>query len=191
MPPSENDLFDFKEKPTKKMAKTVASFANAHGGIIIIGIRDTDRRLVGVDPNPDLLTDITQYCEHISPRIRSENIDLIKQIIYSGNKKALYFISVAPSLPIDKPHFLEQKIPIRNNGCTQYVDSGQEFRKQFFPPPFDPYDYKRIEYEFDLLQNYRTEKCRLSVRFFRDISQYIKGLEKEIINRLQLEILDY
>jgi hypothetical protein len=39
---------DFKEKATPRLADCVASMANAHGGLILVGIADTDRKIVGV-----------------------------------------------------------------------------------------------------------------------------------------------
>ena len=39
---------DFKEKSTSRIAECVASMANAHGGLIFVGITDTDRKIVGV-----------------------------------------------------------------------------------------------------------------------------------------------
>ena len=39
---------DFKEKATPRLADCVASMANAHGGLILVGITDTDRKIVGV-----------------------------------------------------------------------------------------------------------------------------------------------
>jgi hypothetical protein len=39
---------DFKEKATSRLADCVASMANAHGGLIFVGITDTDRKIVGV-----------------------------------------------------------------------------------------------------------------------------------------------
>lgn len=39
---------DFKEKATPRLADCVASMANAHGGLIFVGITDTDRKIVGV-----------------------------------------------------------------------------------------------------------------------------------------------
>jgi len=39
---------DFKEKATPRLAECVASLANAHGGLIFVGITDTDRKIVGV-----------------------------------------------------------------------------------------------------------------------------------------------
>jgi len=39
---------DFKEKATSRLADCVASMANASGGLILVGITDTDRKVVGV-----------------------------------------------------------------------------------------------------------------------------------------------
>jgi hypothetical protein len=39
---------DFKEKATPRIAECVASMANSRGGLILVGITDTDRKVVGV-----------------------------------------------------------------------------------------------------------------------------------------------
>ena len=39
---------DFKEKATPRLAECVASMANAHGGLIFVGLTDTDRKITGV-----------------------------------------------------------------------------------------------------------------------------------------------
>jgi hypothetical protein len=39
---------DFKEKAAPRLADCVASMANAHGGLIFVGITDSDRKIVGV-----------------------------------------------------------------------------------------------------------------------------------------------
>jgi hypothetical protein len=39
---------DFKEKASPRLAECVASMANAHGGLIFVGITDTDRTVTGV-----------------------------------------------------------------------------------------------------------------------------------------------
>jgi hypothetical protein len=39
---------EFKEKATSRLADCVASMANAQGGLILVGISDTDRKVVGV-----------------------------------------------------------------------------------------------------------------------------------------------
>jgi hypothetical protein len=39
---------DFKEKPSPRLAECVASMANAYGGLVLVGITDGDRTIVGV-----------------------------------------------------------------------------------------------------------------------------------------------
>jgi hypothetical protein len=39
---------DFKEKADTRIAECVASMANAYGGLVLVGITDTDRKIVGV-----------------------------------------------------------------------------------------------------------------------------------------------
>jgi len=39
---------DFKEKADARIAECIASMANAHGGLVIVGITDADRKIVGV-----------------------------------------------------------------------------------------------------------------------------------------------
>src|SRR5262249_7636488 len=39
---------DFKEKGDRRVAACVASMANASGGLVLVGITDADRKLVGV-----------------------------------------------------------------------------------------------------------------------------------------------
>ena len=39
---------DFKEKASPRLAECVASMANAHGGLILVGLTDTDRKITGV-----------------------------------------------------------------------------------------------------------------------------------------------
>ena len=41
-------MVDFKEKATPRLVDCVASMANTHGGLIFVGITDTDRKIVGV-----------------------------------------------------------------------------------------------------------------------------------------------
>lgn len=46
---------DFKQKVTSqsKIAKTISAFANAKGGLIIVGISD-QKRIVGIDPEEEI-----------------------------------------------------------------------------------------------------------------------------------------
>jgi hypothetical protein len=39
---------DFKEKASPRLAECVAAMANSHGCLVLVGITDTDREIVGV-----------------------------------------------------------------------------------------------------------------------------------------------
>ena len=63
----EGESLDFKQKITSldKIAKTICSFANTRGGIILVGVKD-DRSLTGIDPEEEkfMLEQAAQnYCK--------------------------------------------------------------------------------------------------------------------------------
>ncbi|NJE31490.1 DeoR family transcriptional regulator [Thermococcus sp. 18S1] len=74
----ENDGVEFKENPDiKKILIAVSAFANTHGGLIIIGVRDRDGKVVGVQIGKETLAklanEIAQNTEpEVIPRLRVE-----------------------------------------------------------------------------------------------------------------------
>lgn len=72
----EGEKLDFKQKITSldKIAKTICSFANTHGGIILVGV--TDRRsLSGIDPEEEkymLEQAALHYCQPSIPLLFEE-----------------------------------------------------------------------------------------------------------------------
>lgn len=65
--PGEGENLDFKQKVTSlfKIAKTICSFANTHGGTLLIGVKD-DRTITGIDPEEEkfmLEQAASQYCQ--------------------------------------------------------------------------------------------------------------------------------
>ncbi|KAA9346086.1 AlbA family DNA-binding domain-containing protein [Adhaeribacter soli] len=63
----ENDTLDFKKRITNpdRIARTIASFANTRGGIILVGVMDNGQ-IAGIDPEEEkhlLQIAATQYCE--------------------------------------------------------------------------------------------------------------------------------
>ncbi len=54
---------DFKEKASPRLAECVASMANAHGGLILVGITDTDRKIVGV--KTETLHHVADQCREV------------------------------------------------------------------------------------------------------------------------------
>lgn len=61
----ESQMLDFKQTitDTHKIAKTLVSFANTHGGKILVGVRD-DHQIVGADPEAEVfvLQEAAEYC---------------------------------------------------------------------------------------------------------------------------------
>jgi len=79
--PGENERVEFKENPDiKNILETVSAFANTHGGLIIIGVRDRDGNVVGVQIGKETLAklanEIVQNTEpEVIPRLRVERCD--------------------------------------------------------------------------------------------------------------------
>lgn len=65
--PGEGENLDFKQKITSlhKIAKTICSFANTHGGTLLVGVKD-DRTITGIDPEEEkfmLEQAAEKYCQ--------------------------------------------------------------------------------------------------------------------------------
>lgn len=72
----EGEKLDFKQKITSlhKIAKTIGSFANTLGGIILVGIKD-DRSITGIDPEEEkfmLEQAANNYCRPAIPLLFEE-----------------------------------------------------------------------------------------------------------------------
>jgi ATP-dependent DNA helicase RecG len=89
----ESKTLEFKENSlaVKNIIKTIISFSNTAGGILIIGVRDKDKSIVGID---DPLKEVEKMAniihDNVSPKI-SPNIDII-----SCRNKDLLLIQVYP-----------------------------------------------------------------------------------------------
>ncbi|EEB75065.1 helix-turn-helix domain-containing protein [Thermococcus sp. AM4] len=76
--PGENERVEFKENiDVKRILETVSAFANTHGGVIIIGVRDKDKKVMGVQLGKETLSklanEIAQNTEpEVIPRLRVE-----------------------------------------------------------------------------------------------------------------------
>ncbi len=77
----ENERVEFKENlDIKKILVAVSAFANTHGGLIIIGVRDRDGKVVGVQIGKEtpakLANEIAQNTEpEVIPRLRIERCE--------------------------------------------------------------------------------------------------------------------
>lgn len=94
----ESETLDFKQKITScdKIAKTLCSFANTHGGIILVGVKD-DRTITGIDPEEEkymLEQAAGHYCQPPIP-LEYEEIEEEDELV-------VLMVVVAPSK--EKPH---------------------------------------------------------------------------------------
>lgn len=102
----EGEMLDFKQKITSldKIAKTICSFANTRGGIILVGV--TDRRsLTGIDPEEEkyMLEQAAQhYCE---PAIKLE----FEEIEEQQDDQELVILKVTIAESNEKPHASRNK----------------------------------------------------------------------------------
>lgn len=98
----EGKVLEFKEnsKGSHNIIKTIIAFANTAGGTLILGVRDEDKAVVGID-NPlkevEKITNLINDC--ISPKI-SPNIDVI-----SYRNKSLLLVQIYPGA--NKPYYLK------------------------------------------------------------------------------------
>ncbi|MHA6249210.1 AlbA family DNA-binding domain-containing protein [Pontibacter sp. CAU 1760] len=109
----ENDTVDFKQRVTQpdKIARTLVSFANTRGGIILVGVRD-DGTVSGIDPEEEkhtlqLAADF--YCDPPVP--------LLYEVVEEDDRAVLKVIVVEST---HKPHFAK----VRENDWRGYVRVG-------------------------------------------------------------------
>ena len=94
----EGEKLDFKQKITSldKIAKTICSFANTHGGIILVGVKD-NRSITGIDPEEEkyMLEQAAQhYCQPQIP-LHFEEIE---------DEDELVVLKVRIDESLEKPH---------------------------------------------------------------------------------------
>ena len=99
---SEGKTLEFKENSisSHRIVKTIIAFSNTAGGTLILGVRDGDKSLIGID-NPiievERIANLINDC--ISPKI-APNIDII-----SYRNKNLLQVEIYPGA--NKPYYLK------------------------------------------------------------------------------------
>ena len=96
----ENQFFDRKsaKKDIKELANHIAGFANASGGILVIGISD-DGKLEGFEECPEKYNKFLKITSgdylKTMPKFENETINIIN---YKGNKDKILLIHISPSI---------------------------------------------------------------------------------------------
>jgi len=87
---------DFKEKASPRLAECVASMANAYGGLLLVGITDTDRKIVGVKAET-----LAHVADMLATRLDPADwLPEMFEVPLSGDQPGRYvlFIRVRPDL---------------------------------------------------------------------------------------------
>lgn len=152
----ESTNIDFKEeveyKKPKSWLKTVSAFANTSGGIILFGIRDNDRKLVG-------LKDIIKDSEKLSELVNARIVPLPSYYIKSLMEDNKYFIELSIDSGSKTPYYYDgdgrreafiragnESIPAPKHILDDLILKGQNLA-------FDelPSKYKKDDVSFTLL----------------------------------------
>lgn len=98
----ESSYLEFKEsfaKNTKKYLKTIASFANTKGGIILFGVKDSPRDIIGVNENFDNFSQ-EQFTENLNSYFSPE-IEWISGVLtYDGDRLGYIYIEESEDKPV-------------------------------------------------------------------------------------------
>lgn len=114
----ESTHIDFKEKleekKPKSWLKSVSAFANTNGGILLFGVRNSDRKAVG-------LKNVNESAEKISELINTDIIPLPRYELTAFNENNKYFICVKVGDGPKTPYYLN-----RDGKKEAYIRSGSQ-----------------------------------------------------------------
>jgi len=110
---------------------TFCSFANSNDGLIFFGISD-EQSAVGIPYDQNFQTKVSAIISRkISPPIRNWSIF---HSIRINNNNFVYVVLIRESLYTDKPHMINCKVWIRENGHRREINNGIELQRLFFLP---------------------------------------------------------
>ncbi len=199
----ENNQFDFienlqqgNERANDRIRSKICSFANTNKGFLFFGIRDSDKKPVGIaNVQQEFTTKLNRIVStKIFPEIPPQNYKVIHCMENDDNRN-IFIVKILKSSRNLIPHMLNCKIYIRENGESKPIKDGK-ILKEKFSQRFYPYDIKGLENDLKNLSKleilyymdfidfmYLKElKVFLMQRFEEsDSSEYI-----DLINRLQL-----
>ncbi|OKL41511.1 AlbA family DNA-binding domain-containing protein [Pontibacter flavimaris] len=139
----ENDSVDFKQRVTKpeKIARTIVSFANTRGGVILVGVKDNGY-VIGIDPEEEkhtlqLAADF--YCDP-PVTLQYEEVEQDDRVV----------LKVTVPESARKPHFAKLKDDdwrgyVRVNDTSVQTSKMVNKALQQAPEPFEPLPLNRHE----------------------------------------------
>lgn len=156
----EGRTIEFKESLPKKsdLNKTVVAFANDAGGVLILGIKDKPRKVVGVSEN-----DLIELEEQVSSLIHDSCKPSILPDISFQNIDGRYIIVILIAKGSTPPYYLKSKG--QKNGT--YIRVGSSNRKATSEILEELYR-KRSNISFDSLPVYDKTSDELSLESFAE-----------------------
>ena len=172
----ENQFFDRKSarKSVKELANFVASFANASGGTLVIGIADNGR-IEGFEDYPNKYNDFLKvtsidYLKTI-PNYKNETLEVVN---YKGNKDKILLIHVQPSTDI----------LIRNVKDEVYLRQGDSSNK-LSSEQIRILEYDRREVSFEEEINTRSSISNIDMEMVEIYQKAIGAENKEPLDVLR------
>jgi predicted HTH transcriptional regulator len=187
----DEDLYlDYKAEiktDAEEVRKIICGFANAKGGILIIGIDDKSRKVIGIGQSQGILTSLSQILGAVSPKLPDENILVFRTFPLENNLQYVYCISIQPSLSKYKPHVSSKtgRIYIRNPGETNFLKCGEEIKKRFFLDYFEANHVEQVEYELEQLRKQAGALAPTSVLYISRLKFSLAETKKEYESQKQ------
>jgi predicted HTH transcriptional regulator len=173
----ESRTLEFKKKMPSALAiaKTVCAFSNGAGGSIIIGIRDRDRALIGIDELE--ISDVEEQAANITYEML-EPIPSFNTTIYNIEGKLLLKVEVYPGRL--KPYHLKEKGEMEGT----FVRIGSTNRKAD-PEIIEELRRQRMNISFDetVVQEAGIEELEPeNLAFYFRMREKVRGIPENEIN---------
>ncbi len=120
--PKEGRMLDYKSDVNDKFLVTIASFANTDGGLVFVGVTETNlapEAMVGVAVGRgDLKTQLAnKIATGVRPRVNVE-IGIVPAPGHSDRDVAIIRVPASD----EAPHMVDGRVPLRNESQTVYAD---------------------------------------------------------------------
>lgn len=172
----ENDKIEFKiavPSKVRELSEEICSFANAQGGVIVVGI-DNDNKIVGCDIDNSKRSAIQNSIKEISPKFNCDFYSV------TARGKNLWIIDVKEG--DEKPYFVSGSVYMRQGSNSQKITDAQEVRALFEENGQLHYDARTIE-DYDLLENIDHD----SMKEFRQKARISpEADDKQVLENLEL-----